>query len=106
MFICSLGIAAGMILIGTAVSQASVPSVDDQVGFHSELTIAATPGDVGDPILVARRGADDRSGDDRHDDKGKSDKGKSDKHKGDKHKDGKREKEKHKGGKDDGPGHV
>ena len=90
MFIRSLGIAAGLSLVGTAASQATVPSVDDQAGLRSktELTLAVTPGDVGDPILVARRGADDRSGHDRHDDKSK-------------HK-----KEKHKGGKDDGPGHV
>ena len=83
MFIRSLGIAAGLILIGTAASQASVPSVDDQAGFRSktELTIAVTPGDVGDPILVARRGADDRSGHDRHDDHGKSEKHHGEKHK-------------------------
>ena len=88
MFIRSLRVAAGLILIGTATTKASFPSVDDQAGFRSktELTIAVTPGDVGSPILVARRGADDRSGHDRHDDKGKSDE--------------------HKGGSDDRPGHL
>jgi hypothetical protein len=63
----SIGIAAGLILVAATASYASIPSSGDEDGLQlkQESMIAATPGDiVGDPILVARRGADDSPGHD------------------------------------------
>jgi hypothetical protein len=83
----SIGIAAGLILVAATAGQASIPSSNDGQGLRleQESMIAATSGDiVGDPILVARRGADDSPGHDH----GKH-------HDNHKHK-----------GHDDGPGHT
>lgn len=108
MLIRSLGLAAGLFFLGIAAGQASAPAEGEQTILHTNAgsPIAAASGDVGDPVLVARRGADDPPGHDRHDDHGKGEKHHGEKHKAEKHKAEKHhEKERHNGGKDDGPGH-
>jgi hypothetical protein len=97
-----MGLAASLVLGGTAAAFATTAPTADDAATTARSTfqgVAAVPG--GD-IVIARRGADDQPGDDRggrgrgQDDKGKDDKGgKSGKGKGGKGR----------GGNDDGPNH-
>ncbi len=98
----SFGLATGLLFLGTAAGQASIPSDNDQDSFRlpPAATIAASPADIGgDPIIVARRGADDSPGDDHGRRHGG---GHREKHNEDHQKD----KHEHHGGHDDGPGHT
>ena len=99
-----IGLAAGLLLAGSAATLAATGPVAGDAANVTRPVLGGVAVAPVDDIVVARRGADDPPGDDRggrgrdKDDGGKSGKSKDDKG-------GKGKKGKGRGGKDDGPNH-